>query len=39
MACATQLTELDAAMPRFRERGGGVGAVSGDAPDTWIRGC
>lgn len=33
VACVTHLVELDAAMPRFRERGARVLAVSGDAPE------
>jgi len=33
MACVTHLTELDVALPRFRERGGRVWAVSDDAPE------
>jgi len=33
MACVTHLTELDVAMPRFRERGARVWAVSDDAPE------
>jgi peroxiredoxin len=33
VACVTHLVELDAALPRFRERGARVWAVSGDAPE------
>ncbi len=33
MACVTHLVELDVAMPRFRERGTRVLAISGDAPE------
>ena len=32
VACVTHLVELDAAMPRFRERARGCLAVSGDSP-------
>jgi peroxiredoxin len=33
MACVTHLTELDVALPRFRERGGRLLAISGDRPE------
>ncbi len=33
MACMTHLVELEAALPRFRERGGQVWAVSADPPE------
>ncbi len=37
VACVTHLVELDVAMPRFRERGARVLAVSGDAPEFSLR--
>jgi len=36
MACVTHLVELDVAMPRFRERGARVLAISGDSPEFSI---
>jgi peroxiredoxin len=33
MACVTHLVELEAALPRFRERGAEVWAVSADSPE------
>ena len=33
IACVTHLVELERAMPRFRERGAEVWAVSADSPD------
>jgi peroxiredoxin len=33
MACMTHLVELDVALPRFREQGAGVLAISADAPE------
>jgi peroxiredoxin len=37
MACVSHLVELDAALPRFRERGAAVWAVSADRPEVSRR--